>query len=235
MTPEELPALAAAIDHESNIYVRSALWLYLLSGARKSELLSVRRRDVDYERGGIRLPDSKTGDEQWLSLSAPAMAIIQATPSMEGNPFLFASTRKKGGHLVNIKDAWGRVRERASVQRWSDDADPIVSGVVARVTARLNRTPTRAEVEEEADSASVELPTALLDLHIHDLRRTVGSWLTQSGVDLNLVKSALRHSNLATTMIYARLGEDPARDAIEEHGRRVMELAGKARPREVGG
>ena len=211
------------------------MWLYLLSGARRSELLSARRRDVDYERGGIRLPDTKANEEQWLPLSAPAMAIIQATPAMEKNPYLLPSTRTSGGHLVNVKDAWHRVRDRASVQRWAEDADPIVSGLVARVAVRLDRTPTRAEVEVEADAAEVELPTALLDLRVHDLRRTVGSWLTQSGVDLNIVKDALRHSNLATTMTYARLGKDPAREAMEEHGRKVMEIAGKARPREVGG
>ena len=123
----------------------------------------------------------------------------------------------------------------ASIQRWAEDADTVVSGMVARLSVKLGRTPTRVEIERDADATGVELPTALLDLRIHDLRRTVGSWLTKSGVDLNLIKNALRHSDLATTMTYARLGEDAARDAMEEHGRQVMEIAGKARPKEVGG
>ena len=37
----------------------------------------------------------------------------------------------------------------------------------------------------------------------NDLRRAVGSWLTQGGVDLNRVKDALRHANIETTSIYA--------------------------------
>jgi len=61
----------------------------------------------------------------------------------------------------------------------------------------------------------------------------VGSWLTQAGVDLNLVKDALRHSNISTTLIYTRLGQDASRDAMEEHGKRILEAAGKSGPIEV--
>ena len=73
------------------------------------------------------------------------------------------------------------------------------------------------------------------DVRLHDLRRTVGSWLTQDGVDLVVVKDALRHANISTTLTYARLGADPAREAMEDHGRRILEAAGKRGPREVVG
>ncbi len=58
VTPEELPRLAKAIDAEPNIYVRAVLWLYLLTGARKTELLNARWDDVDWDRGTLRLPDT---------------------------------------------------------------------------------------------------------------------------------------------------------------------------------
>ncbi len=47
VNPEELPRLAQAIDAEPNIYVRMALWLYLLTGMRKSELLSAKWTHID--------------------------------------------------------------------------------------------------------------------------------------------------------------------------------------------
>jgi hypothetical protein len=47
------------------------------------------------------------------------------------------------------------------------------------------------------------------------------------------VKDALRHANISTTLTYARLGADPAREAMEDHGRRILEAAGKRAPREV--
>jgi len=50
-----------------------------------------------------------------------------------------------------------------------------------------------------------------------------------------MVKDALRHQNISTSLIYARLAEDAARPAMEEHGKRIMEAAGKAGPVGVAG
>ena len=181
--PEELPALAQAIDQEPNIYVRSAVWLLLMTGLRKTELLAVRRNEIDWSRGVLRLPHTKSGEEQSASLSAPALAIMQATPAIEGNPYLLPGA-KKGHHIVNIGLAWGRIRRRAGIE----------------------------------------------DVRLHDLRRTVGSWMSQAGVDLNKIKDALRHSKITTTLIYARLGEDAAREPMEQHGRAILEAAGRRGP-----
>ena len=84
LQPEELPALATAIDNEPNIYIRAAFWLYLLTGARKSELLMAKRRDVDFGQGVLRLPVTKSDEEQALALNAPAIAIIQTILTSEG-------------------------------------------------------------------------------------------------------------------------------------------------------
>ena len=186
VTPEELPPLAQAIDQEPNVYVRAALWLYLLTGVRKSELLEARWDDVDWTRGTLRLPQTKSGDEQLATLSAPALAILQATPRLDDNPHILPGAKPKC-HLVNIDKAWRRIREAAKVP----------------------------------------------DVRLHDLRRTTGSWLAQAGVELNLIKDALRHRNLATTLIYSRLGQDAAREVMEEHGQRIMKAAGKSAPAEV--
>ena len=186
VTPEELPALAQAIDAEPNIYVRAAIWLLLLSGLRKNELLRGRREDVDWTRGVLRLRETKAGGEQFATLNAPALAILQAVPAVEGNPYLLPGA-KVSHHLVNIDKPWRNIRRRAGIA----------------------------------------------DVRLHDLRRTVGSWLSQSGVDLNLIKDALRHSDLSTTLVYSRLGQDPAREAMEAHGRRILEAAGRLGPRAV--
>lgn len=63
-------------------------------------------------------------------------------------------------------------------------------------------------------------------VRLHDLRRTVGSWLAQNKTDLNTIKEALRHASISTTLTYSRLGADPARDVMEEHGRQVQEATG---------
>jgi integrase len=182
LKPEELPALVKAIDAEPNLYVRAALWLYLLTGVRKSELVSARWSQVDWNRGFLTLPDTKSGEEQYAVLNGPSLAILQSIPKAEGNPHIFVGARP-GGPLTNIDRNWRRIREEAGIE----------------------------------------------DVRLHDLRRTTGSWMSQSGVELNTIKEALRHASLSTTLTYARLGADPARAAMEAHGRKVIELAGRQR------
>tara|TARA_B110000503_G_C7165435_1_gene421690 strand:- start:3782 stop:4945 length:1164 start_codon:yes stop_codon:yes gene_type:complete len=53
------------------------------------------------------------------------------------------------------------------------------------------------------------------DLRIHDLRRTLGSWMTSTGANLQIVGKALGHKSLASTEIYARLQLDPVREAAQ--------------------
>jgi len=71
------------------------------------------------------------------------------------------------------------------------------------------------------------------DVRLHDLRRTVGSWLAQAGNDLHLIGKVLNHSNLSTSAIYARFSQDVVHKAMDEHATRIMAAAGKKQPAEV--
>ena len=190
ITPEELPRLAQAINEEPNERARHALWLYLLTGARKSELLTARWAAVSFERAELRLPETKTGGVHYIPLSGPALALLRQIPRADGNPFIFPGRGPRGAtaeerasaptHLVNIDKPWRRVRKAAGVE----------------------------------------------DVRLHDLRRTVGSWLAQSGNSLHLIGRVLNHSNASTTQVYARFAEDNVRTALEQHGARIMGAAG---------
>ena len=68
----------------------------------------------------------------------------------------------------------------------------------------------------------------LENVRLHDLRRTVGSWLAQSGNSLHLIGKVLNHSNQNTTAVYARFAQDHVREALENHGKLLIEAA-KAR------
>ncbi len=226
--PDELPALVAAIDAESDVYVRAAIWLYLLTGLRKSELLNARWEDLARNEGVLRLPETKSGDEQSATLNRVAMAILESVPQQEKNPFIICG-KMPGTARVNISKPWDRIRWRATVRVWAAHEDPSARKLIAGLRAELDREPYYAECLARAESQDFKLPDGLASLRLHDLRRTVGSWMSQADVDLNKIKIALRHSNIATTLTYARLGADPARDAFEDHGKRVMEIAGRVR------
>ena len=48
VTPDELPRLSKAIDQEADEYVRHAVWLLLLTGLRRGELLNAKWSDIDW-------------------------------------------------------------------------------------------------------------------------------------------------------------------------------------------
>jgi len=176
---EEFPKLVEAINKELNPYVVSAIWLYLLTGLRKEELLGIKWTDIDMERKELKLADTKNGKPHYLPLSVAAIDILNQTQRIEDNPFVIVG-KNPGSHLVNIDKPWQRIRKEAGLE----------------------------------------------DVRLHDLRRTVGSWLAQSGNSLHLIGKVLNHSNQSTTAIYSRFGQDNVRDALEQHGQLITEMAG---------
>lgn len=52
------------------------------------------------------------------------------------------------------------------------------------------------------------------DIRMHDLRRTLGSYMAISGASLPIIGKALNHKSQASTAIYARLSQNPVQDAV---------------------
>jgi integrase len=65
----------------------------------------------------------------------------------------------------------------------------------------------------------------LASIRVHDIRRTVGSWLAQAGVSLHLIGDVLNHRDLKTTLGYAYFQTQQRRDALTDHGNRVLSFA----------
>jgi integrase len=68
----------------------------------------------------------------------------------------------------------------------------------------------------------------LEDLHVHDLRRTLGSWQAMTGASLPIIGKSLGHSQPSTTAIYARLQLDPVRQSVQTAADAIL-AADKAR------
>jgi len=62
----------------------------------------------------------------------------------------------------------------------------------------------------------------LVDVRIHDLRRTAASWLAINGSNLPVIQQVLNHSSLAVTQTYARLSVAPVRLALDEQAERML-------------
>ncbi len=91
----------------------AAIRLLVLTGCRKSEILTLRWEEVALDEAELRLTDSKTG-ARVVSLSEPAMKLLAGLPRLPGVPWVIPG-RKPGTHLRKLDDAWQAVRERAGL------------------------------------------------------------------------------------------------------------------------
>ena len=106
--------MSADPSTSENPYAIAALRLLMLTGCRKTEVLSLRWEWVDFDRALLRLPDSKTGAKV-VHLGTPALELLQGLPRVEGNPHVIPSSRS-GGHLVGLHRIWDRIRRRAGLE-----------------------------------------------------------------------------------------------------------------------
>jgi integrase len=91
----------------------AAIRLLMLTGARLREILHAQWDYVDFERGVIFLPDSKTGRKP-IYLSAAALAILSNLPRVDGNPFIIAGA-KDGAPRADLKKPWAAVINAAGL------------------------------------------------------------------------------------------------------------------------
>ena len=91
----------------------AAIRLLSLTGARLSEILTLKWEYLDFAAGVARLPDSKTGAKT-IYLSPPALELLNELQRLEGNPYVICGL-KEGRHLVNLQKPWTRIRELANM------------------------------------------------------------------------------------------------------------------------
>lgn len=226
--PTELPALLSAIDAESDPYIRAAFRLYLLTGLRRSELLALKWDHVDLKERTLHLPRTKAGRAHRLPLSQPAVDILRDLPRRLGNPYVIAG-HVKGKPLVNVAKPWRRIRARAWLALHPDEATKLRARAERLVTGRKKRGKHASDGVAAVEAQLLRLADKKAQagdvLRLHDLRRTVGSWLAMGGASLPLIGKVLNHSNASTTQIYARLADEAPRAALEELARRMQAAA----------
>jgi integrase len=91
----------------------AAFRLLIFTGARLSEILTLRWDWIDLAQGIARLPDSKTGAKN-LYLPPGALAVLEALPRLAGNPHVLPGD-KPGAPFVGIQKPWQRVRALAGL------------------------------------------------------------------------------------------------------------------------
>lgn len=204
LSEREVAALAEALaeferEDERHTVMADAVRLLILTGCRKSEILSLAWEFVDWNKGCLRLPDSKTGAKV-VPLADDAIAILRrrwdesrpADPSRGHNsgevvvqinrsPWVLPSL-KGDGHFVGLPHLWAKVKDRADV-------------ILRRRVS-------------EAGEGTHDL-RSMVNVRLHDLRHSFASFAIADGASLFMVGKVLGHKQARTTEIYAHLSDDP--------------------------
>lgn len=117
LSPAELARLGEALGEMkaagAHPYGLAAIRLLALTGARKGEIEGLRWGEVDFDRGALRLADSKTGRKA-LSLSPAGAAVLAGVESDRRGEFVFPA-RSGGGHYQGTPHVWEKARAKAGL------------------------------------------------------------------------------------------------------------------------
>ncbi len=93
-------------------YTAAALRLLILTGARLREILHLKWEYVDFQRGLLLLPDSKTGRKA-IVLNAPALAVLRSL-DRKGEYVVFSEQEDKP--RADLNGPWRTISARAGLQ-----------------------------------------------------------------------------------------------------------------------
>lgn len=119
LTQDEKDNVMDALEKECakggiNATVATAIQLLLLTGARKSEILSLRWDYVHTDSSIIYLPDSKTGRKS-IPISNKSIAKLKTLRKQDPEGEFVFPSYGKSEHLVELKSAWERICETAGI------------------------------------------------------------------------------------------------------------------------
>ena len=118
LTDEEFTRLGQVLDEVeteggASLAAVAAIRLLMLTGCRKSEVLTLRWEHVALDAGELRLRDSKTG-ARVISLPPLAVQLLGGLPRDQDSPWVIPG-RHPGTHLCELADAWKVIRTRAGL------------------------------------------------------------------------------------------------------------------------
>lgn len=160
----------------------------LQAGWRQAEVLGLRWADCNLN-AAIAETRIKGGDVVKRPLTQEMVILIANQPKV--GPFVFTYVCQKNKSAC--VDKWGRVQPA----RRKGERYPMTKTVLRKPWAAAKK---QAGVEK---------------LRFHDLRHTAGTRILRQTNNLVLVKEALKHRNIKTTLRYAHAADDDVRKALE--------------------
>ena len=106
------------MEHELSLpaMVTNAIRLLALTGCRLGEVRTLRWENVDFERGALVLPDTKTGARLHV-VGGQTLAFLSALPRVAGSPWVFCgSDPQQALRKERLEKAWQKIRKAAGLE-----------------------------------------------------------------------------------------------------------------------
>ena len=124
LQPDELPRFFQSLAEEPSIAMRDFILLALLTGARRANVCAMHWREIDLAAGNWRLPVTKNGTPQTVTLCPEAVEILKARQEATAGGFVFPGIGATG-HMVEPKKGVVRIMERAGIPYGRNDPDGV--------------------------------------------------------------------------------------------------------------
>ncbi|MDY0185770.1 MAG: tyrosine-type recombinase/integrase [Desulfuromonadaceae bacterium] len=113
LSQEEVQKLFAELDTNPNVQVGQVIRLLLYTGARKREILDAKWEEIDFDKGLLTIPSSRSKSKKprHIPLCDAAMKILQELPRQQDMPWVFFNP-KTGKPPVSIFNAWNTIRKK---------------------------------------------------------------------------------------------------------------------------
>jgi integrase len=115
LQPDELPRFFEALANEHNEAARDFFMISLLTGARKSNVLAMRWKDINFTTSTWRIEETKNGEAQTVHLPSQAIELLKERKLASDSPWVFPSA-SASGHLADPKKAWQRILQAAGIE-----------------------------------------------------------------------------------------------------------------------
>lgn len=114
LKPEELQRFFKALQEEPNVIFKNYFLISLYTGQRRSNVLSMRWENINFEQNTWYIPETKNGDPLTVPLVSQVVDILQEMPRV--SVWVFPSATSKSGHIEEPKKAWHKILKRAQIE-----------------------------------------------------------------------------------------------------------------------
>ena len=191
LMPHEWETFKTALDQEKNPVMRDFFYMCLYTGVRSGNVMSMRWDDINWDL---------------LTWTIPAARSF----NMPGE-----STKNNQGQVVNLTPEALKVLNDRLELKTSDEWVFPARMEKGRPGTKGHMTEPKAAWKALLVRAGMYSDDKNQRLRLHDIRRTVGSYMAIQGVDTKIIGQVLGHRSAASTAPYARLIQSTGRAALE--------------------